>query len=88
MRDYQKQAGAWQRDWGMTPVAIGFVIVFMVVGLVAGWHGQKSVAAHADVKVAKNRLRGGRKTRWRSGVWVAAIAVVVLLAAWDALFAH
>jgi hypothetical protein len=72
----------------MTPVAIAFVIVFMVVGLVTGWHGQKTVAAHADVKVAKNRLRGGRKTRWRSGVWVAALTVVILMAAWDALFAR
>ena len=72
----------------MTPAAIVIVIIFLAAGLTLGWHGQKSVAAHADVKVAKNRLRGGRKTRWRSGVWVAAITVVVLLAAWDALFAH
>lgn len=72
----------------MSAVVIGIVVVFMIVGLVAGWHGQKTVAAHADIKVAKNRLRGGRKTRWRSAVWVAAITVVVLLAAWDALFAR
>src|SRR5262249_7336639 len=66
MRDHRCRPGGGQRDWGMTPAAIGFVIVFMIVGLVTGWHGQKTVAAHADVKVAKNRLRGGRKTRWRS----------------------
>lgn len=77
-----------QRDWGMTPAAIAIVVVFMIIGLVAGWHGQKTVAAHSDIKVAKNRLRGGRKTRWRSAVWVAAISVVVLLAAWDALITH
>jgi ABC-type Fe3+ transport system permease subunit len=77
-----------QRDWGMSPAAIAIVVVFMIVGLVAGWHGQKTVAAHSDIKVAKNRMRGGRKTRWRSAVWVAAISVVVLLAAWDALITH
>jgi hypothetical protein len=69
----------------MTPAAIGIVIVFLIVGSAAGWHGQKSVAAHSDVKVAKNRLRGGRKTRWRSGVWVVALTIVIVLAAWDAL---
>ena len=72
----------------MTPAAIGIVIVFLIVGSVAGWHGQKTVAAHGDVKVAKTRLRGGRKTRWRSGVWVAALSLVILLAAWDALRGH
>jgi len=77
-----------RRDWGMTPAAIGIVVVFLLIGLLAGWHSQKTVAAHSDIKVAKNRLRGGRKTRWRSAAWVAAISVVVLLAAWDALITH
>jgi hypothetical protein len=69
----------------MTPVAIVFVVIFLIVGSVAGWHGQKTVSAHGDVKVGKARVRGGRKTRLRSGVWVFAIAVVILFAAWDAL---
>jgi len=69
----------------MTPVVIAVVVIFLIVGSVVGWHGQKSYAAHADVKVAKNRLRGGRKTRFRSGVWVLAIGAVLVLIAWDAL---
>ena len=69
----------------MTPAAIGFVVIFLIVGSVAGWHGQKATAAHGDVKVAKGTARGGRKTRLRSGLWVVGLGVVVLLAAWDAL---
>lgn len=69
----------------MTPVVIAVVVIFLIVGSVVGWHGQKSYAAHGDVKVAKNRLRGGRKTRFRSGVWVLAIGAVLVLIAWDAL---
>ncbi len=64
----------------MTTAAIGVVVIFLVVGTVVGWHSQKSYAAHGDVKVAKNRLRGGRKTRWRSGLLVLIVVVVVLLA--------
>ena len=69
----------------MSAVVIGAVIIFLVIGSVLGWHGHTTYAAHGDVKVAKTRLRGGRKTRWRSGMWVLAIAVVIALAAWDAL---
>jgi hypothetical protein len=69
----------------MTPVAIVFVVIFLIVGSVAGWHGQKAAAAHGDVKVGKARARGGRKTRLRSGLWVVGLGIVVLLAAWDAL---
>lgn len=69
----------------MTAVAIVFVVIFLIVGSVAGWHGQKAVSAHGDVKVGKARMRGGRKTRLKSGLWLAGIAVVILIAAWDAL---
>ena len=69
----------------MSALLIGVVVIFLAVGSVLGWHGHTTYAAHGDIKVAKNRLRGGRKTRWRSGVWVFAIGVVILLAAWDAL---
>jgi hypothetical protein len=69
----------------MTAVVIGVVIIFLVIGSVLGWHGHTTYAAHGDVKVAKTRLRGGRKTRWRSGLWVFAIGIVIALAAWDAL---
>jgi hypothetical protein len=69
----------------MNPAVTGIVILVLVVGSVLGWHGQKTVAAHGDVKVAKNRLAGGRKTRWRSAVWVLVLVVVVLLLFVDVL---
>jgi hypothetical protein len=72
----------------MSPTAIGLIIIFLVVGCLVGWYGQKTSAAHGDVKVAKTRLAGGRKTRWRSGVFVIVLGVVVLLAVKDVLHPH
>jgi uncharacterized membrane protein len=72
----------------MSVTAIGLIIVFLVVGCVVGWYSQKTSAAHGDVKVAKNRLAGGRKTRWRSGVVVLVLAAVVILAVRDVLHPH
>lgn len=72
----------------MTPVAIFIVIIFLAAGLTVGWHGQKSVAAHADVKVGHARVKGGRRTRWRSGVIAFLIGVVLLIAVYDLLFAR
>ena len=87
MRDHRCRQGEPQAERpAMTTVeVIGAVIIFLVVGSVLGWHGHTTYAAHGDIKVAKTRLRGGRKTRWRSGLWVLAIGVVIALAAWDAL---
>jgi hypothetical protein len=87
MRDHccWQDAGA-QKDGGMTAAAIGVVVVFLVVGTVVGWHSQKTVAAHSDVKVAKTRMRGGRRTRWRSGVFVVLLTALVLLAVKDLLY--
>lgn len=75
-----------QKDGGMTPAAIVIVIFFLAAGLTLGWHGQKSVAAHADVKVGHTRVKGGRRTRWRSGIVALAILVVMLIAIWDLIF--
>jgi len=69
----------------MSPTAIGLVIIFLVVGCLLGWYSQKTTAAHGDVKVAKTRLAGGRRTRWRSGVLVLIVGVVVILAVKDVL---
>lgn len=75
------QAGpAGRKIRGMTAIAIGAVAFFLVVGTGLGWHWQKSYAAHGDVKVAKNRLRGGRKTRLRSGIYAILIAIGIVLA--------
>jgi len=69
----------------MSPAVIGAVVVFLVVGSAVGWYSQKSYAAHGDVKVAKTRLRGGRRTRWRSGLLAVVIGVVAFLAIRDFL---
>jgi ABC-type Fe3+ transport system permease subunit len=74
--------GRWRRGQ-MNPTAIGLIIIFLVVGCVLGWFSQKTTAAHGDVKVAKTRLAGGRKTRWRSGALVLVVGVVVILAVKD-----
>jgi ABC-type Mn2+/Zn2+ transport system permease subunit len=67
----------------MNPTAIGLIIIFLVIGCLIGWFSQKTTAANADVKVAKTRLSGGRRTRWRSALLVLVIAVVVILAVKD-----
>ena len=69
-----------QKDGGMTPATIGAVIVFLAVGTVLGWFSQKMYLAHGDVKVARTRLRGGRRTRWRSAVWVVIVSVALVFA--------
>jgi hypothetical protein len=65
---------------GMTAVAIGAIAIFLGIGVGFGWHWQKSFAAHGDVKVAKTRLRTGRKTRLRSGIYAILIAIGIVLA--------
>lgn len=64
----------------MSATAIGAIAIFLVIGTAFGWHWQKSYAAHGDVKVAKTRLRGGRKTRLRSGVFAVLIGIGIVLA--------
>jgi ABC-type Fe3+ transport system permease subunit len=67
----------------MSPTVTTTVLIFMVVGCAFGWYSQKMYQAHGDVKVAKNRLSGGRRTRWRAGVFAVALAIVIVLALRD-----
>lgn len=67
----------------MSPAVIGIVLIFLVIGTMLGWFSRKTYSAHDDVKVAKTRLSGGRQTRWRSGVWVVIIGILLALAASD-----
>ena len=59
--------------------AAGLAGLILLVGLYAGWHASQAHAAHGDVKSAKGRLRGGRKTRMRSGVTAIALLAVALI---------
>lgn len=83
MLDYQYKAATSPERHEMAAAALGLVVVFLVIGAVVGWVGQKTYSAHADVKVAKNRLKGGRQTRWRGSVWVVVIAIVLILGSID-----
>lgn len=62
----------------MSPGGAIVVVVVVIGGVIFGWHGQKASAANSDVKVAKNRLRGGRQTRMRSGAFLVAIAAIAV----------
>ena len=84
----QSQSDCLGEVWRMSPEAIIIVVAFLIVGTVVGWFSQKSYAAHGDVKVAKNRLSGGRRTRWRAGVWALVLGVITLLALVDILHPH
>jgi hypothetical protein len=76
--------GHWGH-WRMSPAAIGLIVIFLAVGCLLGWYTQKTTAAHGDVKVAKTRLAGGRRTRWRSGILVIIVGVIIALAVKDTL---
>jgi hypothetical protein len=72
----------------MSKTAIAIVVVFLVVGSAVGWYSQKSYSAHGDVKVAKTRLKGGRRTRWRSGLLALVLGVITFLAVRDIIHPH
>jgi heme A synthase len=67
----------------MSPAVTGTVVIFLGMGCALGWFTQKMFQAHGDVKVAKGRLSGGRKTRWRAGIFVVVLAIVLVLALKD-----
>ncbi len=69
----------------MSPTVTTTVVIFLVIGCGLGWYSQKMYTAHGDVKVAKTRLSGGRRTRWRAGIFAVALAIVIVLALRDVL---
>jgi hypothetical protein len=69
----------------MSPTVTTTVLIFLVIGCALGWYSQKMYTAHGDVKVAKTRLTGGRRTRWRAGMLAVALAIVLVLALRDVL---
>ncbi len=67
----------------MSPTVTTTVLIFLVIGCALGWYSQKMYMAHGDIKVAKNRLTGGRRTRWRAGMFAVVLAIVIVLALRD-----
>jgi hypothetical protein len=60
--------------------AAGLAGLILLVGLYAGWHANRAHSAHSDVQSSKGRLRGGRKTRLRSGaITIATVAVALIV---------
>jgi hypothetical protein len=69
----------------MSPTVTTTVLIFLAVGCALGWYSQKMYTAHGDVKVAKTRLTGGRRTRLRAGLLAVVIAIAIVLALRDVL---
>ena len=72
----------------MSPTAFGLVVIFLAVGSMLGWHANRARSAHGDVRATRGRLPGFRRTRMRSGLYVLALAVIVLLVMHDMLRRH
>lgn len=67
----------------MGAAGAGLAGLVLLVGLYAGWHANRAHSAHGDVKSAKGRLKGGRKTRIRSGAMTIALVAVAVIALAD-----
>ena len=72
----------------MSPTAFGLVVIFLAVGSMLGWHANRARSAHGDVRATRGRLPGFRRTRMRSGLYVLALVVIVLLVISDMLHRH
>jgi hypothetical protein len=69
----------------MSPVVFGLVIIFLAAGCMLGWHANRARSAHGDLRATRGRLPGFRRTRLRSGFFVLAVALIVLLVVSDML---
>jgi hypothetical protein len=63
----------------MNPGVLLFLVAFMAIGTMVGWHAQRARSAHGDVKTTKGRLPGFRKTRMRSGLYIFVLVAISLL---------
>jgi hypothetical protein len=72
----------------LSPTALGLVVIFLAVGSMLGWHANRARSAHGDVRATRGRLPGFRRTRMRSGLYVLALAVIVVLVMSDMLRRH
>jgi len=61
----------------MSPASYGVALVFLAAGCTLGWHANRTVASHADVKSTKAKLPGYRKSRHRNGVITIILVVVI-----------
>jgi divalent metal cation (Fe/Co/Zn/Cd) transporter len=62
-------------------VVLFVALVVLVVGCFLGWHANRAYFANGDVKTMHGRISGYRRTRLRSGLIAAGIALAVLLIA-------
>jgi hypothetical protein len=72
----------------MQPAEYGLVLVFLTLGLVLGWWGNKTYASHSDVKAGRQRLRSYRKARGRNSVITALLALAIGVVVFDLLRPH
>lgn len=69
----------------MSPGSFGLVLVFLAVGAVLGWYGNRAIASNDDVKSTKKKLPGFRKSRKHNGIIAISIAFVLLVIVFDVL---
>ena len=72
----------------MSPSSYGLVLIFLAAGGLLGWHANKSVASHGDVKATKAKIPRYRRSRHRSGVITFILAFVIAIAVFDMLRPH
>lgn len=63
---------------GSTVAVFGVALIVVAIGLLLGWHANRTYAAHGDVKTTRGRIAGYRKTRLRSGI-IAIVFIIVTL---------
>ena len=55
------------------------ILAVMAIGVFVGWHLRHASGANSDLKAHKTRIPNFRKTRNRSGLYIAGLVVFTLL---------
>lgn len=64
------------------------IFLFLAAGAALGWFGNRSVAAHGDVKSTRAKLPGYRKTRHRTGIVALILAFVIGVVLFNVIHPH
>ena len=59
--------------------ALLVILAATAIGVFAGWHLRHASGANSDLKAHKTRIPNFRKTRNRSGLYIAGLVVFTLL---------
>ena len=67
----------------MGTVTAGLVLILLIPGGFVGWHAHRTRTAHRDLKTTRGRIPGLKQIRFRSGVFTAAAAIIILFGIYD-----